>query len=60
MSEEPLLTTADLARRLRVRPDTVSRWSSKGLLPRVRLPDGRWRFRWSEVEKALTASSPAK
>jgi len=54
VSEEPLITTGDVARRLGVTPRAVSRWVARGqLTPAVTTPGGRHRFRWSEVVEQL-------
>ena len=40
-SEEVLLTVGETAERLKVHPRTVSRWIGQGIIPHVRLGDGR-------------------
>ncbi|MFU8875760.1 citrate/2-methylcitrate synthase [Micromonospora sp. SL4-19] len=52
MSKDPLLTTADVALRLRVKPETIYAYVSRGLLPRVKAPGERIsRFRLTDVER---------
>ncbi|GAA1834050.1 citrate synthase [Pseudonocardia ailaonensis] len=52
MSEDRLLTTAEVARRLDVKPDTVYAYVSRGLLTNVRAGDRRGsRFAQSEVDR---------
>ncbi|MEU6076939.1 citrate synthase [Micromonospora sp. NPDC047074] len=52
MSAEHLLTTAEVALRLRVKPETVYAYVSRGLLARVRVPGERIsRFRLVDVER---------
>lgn len=55
VSTEPpeLLTTAEVARMLRVVPSTVQRWAQLGQLPAIRLPSGGLRFRREDVERLL-------
>lgn len=45
-----LLTSADLCRRMSVSRSTVARWVADGLLPVIRTPGGRMRFRPADVE----------
>ncbi len=52
MSDE-LLTTAEVARMLRVNRATVTRYARLGQLPFVRLPSGVYRFRRQDIEKLL-------
>ncbi|MDO3705128.1 citrate synthase [Micromonospora sp. C28SCA-DRY-2] len=52
MPEEPLLTTAEVAHRLRIKPETVYAYVSRGLLDRVKVPGERLsRFRLADVER---------
>lgn len=52
MSGEKLLTTAEVALRLRVKPETVYAYVSRGLLARVKVPGERTsRFRLADVER---------
>lgn len=52
MPEGPLLTTAEAALRLRVKPETIYAYVSRGLLPRVKSPGDRLsRFRLADVER---------
>lgn len=58
---EPFLTAREVAERLRVAPCTVLRYFDEGVLPGRRLRAGRCRpvrFRWSEIEAALTIEGP--
>lgn len=51
---EPLLTSAELARRLHVSVRTVQNWVEKGILnPTLVLPGGARRYRMSDVERQL-------
>ena len=54
--EEPgeLLGTAEVARRLRVPPRTVARWSRQGRLASVRTLGGHRRYPQAEVDRLLT------
>ncbi|SCL45071.1 citrate synthase [Micromonospora citrea] len=52
MSADPLLTTAEVAHRLRVKPETIYAYVSRGLLTRVKVPGERTsRFRLADVER---------
>ncbi|MDQ4033144.1 MAG: helix-turn-helix domain-containing protein [Actinomycetota bacterium] len=54
MTDEPLLTSGQVAKRLGVTPRAVARWVARGQIkPTFTLPGGRYRFRWSEVETQL-------
>lgn len=56
MTEEPLLTSAELAKRLHVSVRTVQSWVEKGILvPTLVLPGGARRYRMSDVERQLRA-----
>jgi excisionase family DNA binding protein len=53
-SDEELITSGEVARRLGVTPRAVGRWVARGLItPAVTTPGGRYRFRWSEVAAEL-------
>ena len=54
-SNERWLNACDIAGRLGIKPRTVTLWVRQGRLPAYRL--GRYlRFKWDEVEHALTAT----
>jgi DNA-binding transcriptional MerR regulator len=56
VTEEPLLTSADVAKRLHVSVRTVQSWVEKGILtPTLVLPGGARRYRMSHVERQLRA-----
>ena len=54
MSTEQLISTQQLARRFDVRPETVLRWVSRGLVPSIKAGKAR-RFLFSAVVAALVA-----
>lgn len=56
MTESPLLTSDEVAERLRVETVTVRRWAASGKIPCGRLPNGDYRFDWREI---LTSIFPA-
>jgi helix-turn-helix protein len=56
---EGLATSAEVARYLNVRPNTLDRWSSEGRGPRFVRVNGRRRYDWEDV-KAWTYQSPSK
>jgi excisionase family DNA binding protein len=55
MADEELLTVAEVARRLKLHPETVRRWIKTGRLHAISLGSDRagWRIRASEVELLL-------
>lgn len=55
---EELLTPAEVARRFRVDPKTVTRWARAGRLTSIRTPGGHRRFRKSEVHALLRGENP--
>ncbi len=48
-----LLTAAQLAARLKIRPSTVREWAKTGRIPEIRLSAKVRRFDSAEVEAAL-------
>lgn len=54
LNDDPLLTTGDVARLMRVDQKTVSRWVLAGLIPAIKTPGGRWRMRRSVVDALLS------
>jgi excisionase family DNA binding protein len=54
--EETYLTPAEVARRFRVNPKTVTRWAKTGKLPSFRTLGGHRRFKESEVSRLVTES----
>ena len=55
MSE--LLTADELAKRLRVRPDTVRLWTRERMIPAIRVTAKVIRYDAAEVERALRERS---
>lgn len=54
MTQEPsLLTTSEVAKRLRVDAATVRRWCIEGAIAHIRLPSGVYRFFPADID-ALT------
>jgi excisionase family DNA binding protein len=52
--DDPLLPSGEIAKRLGITVRTVGQWVSDGLLtPDVITAGGRYRFRWSSVERQL-------
>lgn len=57
--EDPLLTSAEVAQRMRVNPRTVTNWVREGKLTALRIhPAGRYRFRESDVRRLLYGPEP--
>ena len=61
-SVQTMLTTGEAAARLRdagipVSEDTVRRWAKAGLVPCVRLPLGRMRFRAEDIDALAQPTS---
>ena len=51
---EPLLPSGEIAKRLGVSVRTIGQWVTDGVLaPDVVTPHGRYRWRWSSVERQL-------
>jgi excisionase family DNA binding protein len=50
---EKLLTTAEVAKMLRVSRSTVHRWAQLGQIKTIRLPSGTLRYSREEVERLL-------
>jgi excisionase family DNA binding protein len=57
MSAERLLTTDEVAARLRIGIVTVRLWAADGRLPCVRLSKTRLLFRPEDIEAVLTAAT---
>lgn len=54
VSDEPLITTGEVARRLGVTTSAIGGWVQRGqLTPAIITPGGRYRWRWSQVEHQL-------
>lgn len=64
VADVELLTTSEVARRLRVSVATVNRYAREGLLRAVVLPGGQRRFAATDIEALATpvqaASEPTK
>lgn len=58
-SPEPLLTTEEVAAAVRQDTNTVARWARDGLVPAIKLPGGRWRFRRDVIDAILNGDTPA-
>ena len=57
MGDEGLLTSADVAKRLGVTPQTVARWvRQERLTPAYVTPGNQYRFRWQDVRKQLVTT----
>ncbi len=48
-----LVTASELARHFAYSPRTIHAWAKTGVIPFVRMPNGRRRYRIPEVEAAL-------
>jgi excisionase family DNA binding protein len=57
-SPESLLTTEEVAAAVRQDTNTVARWARDGLIPAIKLPGGRWRFRREVVDAILRGETP--
>lgn len=60
MGTNELLTADELAKRLRVRPDTVRNWARRNLIPKVQLTSKVIRFDFDAVVKAMAAARQTK
>lgn len=63
MSELPdpleLLTPLEVAKRLKVSVRTLARWSARGVLRAVVLPNGQRRYRVADIEAILSEPTVA-
>ncbi len=57
MDSIQLVTAVELARQLDVKPDTVRRWSRRGVIPRVQVSNKVIRFDPGAVRAALLRGS---
>jgi excisionase family DNA binding protein len=57
IEQEVLLTPAEVANLFRVDPKTVTRWAKAGKLTAIRTLGGHRRYRKSEVQSLLNATS---
>lgn len=55
-----LLTTAEVASRLRVSVATVNRYARDGDLPAIVLPGGQRRYRVEDVDALLSPTEPTE
>ncbi len=55
-----LLTTEEIAERLRLRPDTIRLWARDGMIPAIRITGKVIRYDPVEVERALRRRSAAR
>lgn len=55
-----LLTTAEVADRLRVSVATVNRYAREDLLAAITLPGGQRRYRAEDVDALLAPAAPAE
>ncbi len=53
-----LLTTRELAKRLRVTPETVRAWARRGCIPALRLSPKSTRYDLDTVLAALSSAAP--
>lgn len=60
MSDEQLLTPAEVAARFRVDPKTVTRWANSGKLSSIRTLGGHRRFKESEVRALLSQGAETR
>ena len=52
-TETKLLNADELARRLRVSPETVTKWARSGIIPEMKISRSTRRFDWNAVVRAL-------
>lgn len=51
----PLITSRQLSLELAVSHQVICRWTKKGKIPAIRMPDGSYRFRRADIDQWLTA-----
>ena len=54
MEEVAFFTVGEVAKKLRVWPETVRMWLQEGSLVGVKLPGGQWRIRPEDVDSMLS------
>jgi excisionase family DNA binding protein len=59
ITDDELLTPAEVGRIFRVNPKTVTRWAIAGKITAVRTPGGHRRFYRSEIRRAIELSIDA-
>jgi excisionase family DNA binding protein len=59
-ARDDLLTSAELADRLRVKPSTILEWQRSGRIPSIRLSHKVLRFSLAEVLAALKRPAPGE
>lgn len=52
-TDHPLMSAKEVAEMFGVSQSTVSRWATEGILPTLRLPSGRPRFRREDIEALM-------
>lgn len=57
-NDDALLTPAEVAKKFRVDPKTVTRWAKAGKLTSIRTLGGHRRYRAAEVNKLLEGGGP--
>lgn len=57
---DQLLTVAEVAQYLRVKPWTIYTWAEQGRIPAVKLAGRRWRFRRRLIDRWLDHHSNQK
>jgi len=60
MNSDQLLSTAEVAAVLRLKPRTVTAWARSGKLAPVRLSQRRLLFRASEIERLVDSADAAR
>jgi predicted site-specific integrase-resolvase len=63
VNEEPLWTSEDVARFLRIKPATVRNWAGRGILPGFKFRETKradWRFVPARIRKFLEKQSNDK
>lgn len=58
MNATDLLTTSEIAKRVKVSPTTIRSWTRRGLIPAVRLSRKVIRFNLDAVLAAVAANAP--
>jgi excisionase family DNA binding protein len=60
MENEPLITAAEVAEKLKCSEEIVRRWRREGRIPAAVVEKNFIRFRWSEVSAALAKRAQAQ
>jgi excisionase family DNA binding protein len=59
MPQEAVLTTGPAARRIGITENTLRSWAQSGKVAHIRMPNGRLRFRVSDLDAMVQVIEPS-